>query len=289
MNMDNKTAVLKLVCPERVGIIAEITTMLASCGINIVEADSHSEPTPDKGDEGGLFCARFKCVGPEAALANASNKIDVWAHQPQTTLSFQTQRRSRMVLLGSREPHCVLDLLERCENGELDCDVAAVISDRTELSQYAARFEIPFVYLPIQGDRKAQEQKLLATLRSTGSDLIVLARYMRILPSELVDVFSERMINIHHSTLPAFVGTGAYERAHERGVKLIGATAHYVTTELDSGPIISQSVIPVSHRDDVGDLKLRGRDVERTTLAHAVRVHLEDRCVVVHNRCVVFE
>jgi formyltetrahydrofolate deformylase len=185
--------------------------------------------------------------------------------------------------------HCASDLLARVSIGALGCEVVAVVSDYPDGAELAARHDVAFVHLPLGDDRSGQEAALEAVLDELDADLVVLARYMRILPRALTERWAGRMINIHHSFLPAFAGAGPYARAHERGVKLIGATAHYVTAELDAGPIIAQDVERVSHRDSVDDLIRRGADVERSVLAAAVRLHLEHRVMVFGNRTCVFD
>ncbi|HEY6533894.1 MAG TPA: formyltetrahydrofolate deformylase, partial [Acidimicrobiales bacterium] len=199
--------------------------------------------------------------------------------------------RERMVVACSREMWCAADLLNRVELGELDVDVVALVSDKQRAAPLAARHEVPFVLVDggLAGDERAvQEAALTRALDELAPDLVVLARYMRILPESITSAWAGRMINIHHSFLPAFPGARPYHRAHERGVKLIGASAHYVTAELDAGPIIAQGVVTVTHRDEVEDLVRKGREVERTTLAEAVRLHLEHRVLVWGNRTCVF-
>jgi formyltetrahydrofolate deformylase len=177
----------------------------------------------------------------------------------------------------------------RCDLGELPATVAAVVSNHPDQQGLAERFGVPFHHLPVGDDRPAQEAAVSALLDDLGPDLVVLARYMRVLPARLVERWANRMINIHHSFLPSFAGARPYAQAHDRGVKVIGATAHYVTAELDDGPIVAQQVLPVSHRDDPARLARRGRDVESVVLADAVRLHLERRIVVYGRRTAVFD
>jgi formyltetrahydrofolate deformylase len=204
-------------------------------------------------------------------------------------LRFSTQRH-RAAILASREGHCLSDLLARWKMGELKMDVAVVVSNHPDHAGLAEYFGVDFRYMPVDvGRRDEQEAQLLAVLREAGVDLVVLARYMQILGPRVVSTYPNQMINIHHSFLPAFAGARPYHQAYERGVKVIGATAHYVTADLDEGPIIEQDVVRVSHRDSVDDLVLKGRDLEKTVLARAVRLHLSDRVLVYGNKTVVFD
>ena len=197
--------------------------------------------------------------------------------------------KPRVAILCTKEPHCLQDLLQRHEAGELNCEVCVVISNHEQLKPIAEFFNIPFVHISVTPEsRSRSEQELKDVLEEHRVCLIVLARYMQILSEDLVAEWTHRIINIHHSFLPAFAGASPYRQAHERGVKLIGATAHYVNAELDGGPIIAQDVIACSHRDSIADLARKGRDVERTTLARAVRWHTENRLMVQGNRVVVF-
>ena len=180
-------------------------------------------------------------------------------------------------------------LLTRSAIGDLPLDVAAVVSNHRDVEPLATAFKVPFRHVPLDGDRAAQEQTFAATLGNLDPELVVLARYMLVLPDWIVERYRERMINIHHSFLPAFIGANPYRQAHDRGVKIIGATAHYVTADLDEGPIIEQDVTRVTHRDDVADLTRRGRDLEVTVLARAVRAHVEHRVMVSGQRTVVFD
>jgi formyltetrahydrofolate deformylase len=258
-------------------VIAEVSGLIAAAGANIVSADQYSDSSTS------TFYARFAYVG----ATDPAPALRQWADGEGAAIWFSGATQ-KVVVCGSTEPHCVADLLERVEAGELACDVVAVVSDREVLAAYAERHGVPFVHVPVGDERAAQEEAFAAALDDSGADLVVLARYMRILPGWVAERWAGAMINIHHSTLPAFVGARAYERAYERGVKLVGATAHYVTEELDAGPIIAQGSVEVTHRCTVDDLRRTGRDVERVTLARAVRLHLEDRVIVAGERAVVF-
>jgi formyltetrahydrofolate deformylase len=202
-------------------------------------------------------------------------------------MSFD-ERRKRVAILVSRQEHCLYDLLLRHRAGELACDIAMVISNHADAAPIARHFEVPFHHLPVTPETKGRQEAAVATLLG-GIDLVVLARYMQILTPEFVRCFPSRIINIHHSFLPAFAGTNPYRQAHERGVKVVGATSHYVTSELDQGPIINQETIPCTHRDSVEDLIRRGRDLEKRVLAAAVRWHLDDRIMIHASKTIVFD
>ena len=198
--------------------------------------------------------------------------------------------RERIAILVSREGHCLLDLLARIRLGELDAEVPVVISNHEDHREITERFGVPFLHLPVDPtDKVAQQEALLEALVGADVDLVVLARYMQVLPESIIDRFPRRIINIHHSFLPAFVGAKPYHQAYDRGVKIIGATAHYATAELDQGPIICQEVTPVSHRDTPERLIRLGGDLEQTVLARAVRLHVERRVLAYANRTVVFD
>jgi formyltetrahydrofolate deformylase len=200
-----------------------------------------------------------------------------------------SDRRPKVALWCSRQDHCLLDLLWRHRAGELRCDMALVLSNHPDLEPVAAQFGVPFLHVPVGADTKAEAESLeLVVLRERGIELVVLAKYMQVLSDAFVQAFPD-IINIHHSFLPAFQGAMPYHQAHARGVKVIGATAHYVTPDLDAGPIIEQDIIRVSHRDTVEDLVRKGRDLERVALARAVRLHLQRRVLSYNNRTVVFE
>jgi formyltetrahydrofolate deformylase len=277
-------AVLLLECADRPGIVANVGAFVAEAGGNIVEADQHTDT------EAGLFLQRVEFDvdatrdSLAAAFAPIAARYDMdWSVHDQSA-------RPRVTVLASKQGHCLGDLLVRFALGELPGDVASVISNHDSNAALAARFDLPFHVLHVDdANRGAQEQALGARLDEDAPDLVVLARYMRILPPWLVDRWLGRMINIHHSFLPSFAGARPYAQAHERGVKVIGATAHYVTPMLDEGPIIAQQVMPVSHRDDPARLERRGRDLEAVVLAEAVRLHLEHRVIVYGRRTAVFD
>ena len=277
-------AVLLLACPDRPGLVAAVGEFVAGRGGNIAHADQHVDPVHE------LFVQRVEFDVPDDGDALRAAFAPVAARFGMQWQLHEPGRRARAVILVSREGHCLADLLGRVELGELAMDVAAVVSNHDVHAGLATRAGITFRHLPVDdAHRDDQERELGAVLDDLAPDVIVLARYMRILPPWLVERHPQRIINIHHSFLPAFAGARPYHQAYERGVKLIGATAHYVTHELDEGPIIVQDVTPVSHRDQVDDLVRRGRDLERVVLASAVRLHLEHRVITYANRTVVFD
>jgi formyltetrahydrofolate deformylase len=268
-------------CPDRHGIVAAVSGFLFESDANILSSDQHSTDP-----EGGTFFMRmeFRLERLEERRAELERAFAMQVAQPfdmEWRFAYAAERK-RMALLASREDHCLLDLLWRFRRGELDTDVVGVISNHPDHAQDVAGFGVPYHHVPVPA-----EERMLELL--TGAvDLVVLARYMQILSRGFLDRLGAPVINIHHSFLPAFVGADPYRRARDRGVKIIGATAHYVTEELDAGPIIEQDVARVSHRHSVDELERIGRDIERVVLARAVAWHLEDRVLVHENRTVVF-
>jgi formyltetrahydrofolate deformylase len=274
-------------CEDRSGIVAAVSGFLHAQGANIAQSDQYSTDP-----EGGTFFLRmvFHLRGLSAALDELGRGFD-----EQVARRFEMEwglhdasRPKRVALMVSREDHCLLDILWRWRRGELDLDVGMVISNHPDLAADVAQFGVRFVHIPVASESKAEAEQRQLELLAGNYDLVVLARYMQILSGEFLERVGAPVINIHHSFLPAFAGAGPYARAKERGVKLVGATAHYVTEELDQGPIIEQDVIRVSHRDDVANLTRLGADIERTVLARAVEWHCEDRVLVSGNTTVVF-
>jgi formyltetrahydrofolate deformylase len=280
---------LLISCPDRKGLIAAISSFVAMHDGNILSADQYVSER----ESGFTFFMRLEIEGEGfglergefgGAFAPLARK-----HGMDWRISY-TDTPKRMAILVSRYDHCLMDLLWRWDSGELEADIPLVVSNHPDLASRVEAYGIPFHHLPVTRETKAeQESEMLDLLVGHGVDLVVLARYMQILSPKFVHAFPDRIINIHHSFLPAFAGADPYRRAHERGVKTIGATAHYVTEELDAGPIIHQDVAHVTHRDTVEDLVRLGREVERRVLARAVRWHLEDRILVDGVRTVVFE
>jgi len=273
-------------CPDRKGLIAALAQMLADHNLNIINTQQHTDMVA------GMFFQRLRFDASQMDVSRedfeALLRIKLNRYDMAWRLSFSDEKK-RMAIFVSKIAHCLYDLLLRHRLGELDCEIPLIISNHADLRPVANGFGIPFEVLPITKKNKRQmEDKQLAILEERKIDLVVLARYMQILSDDFVAHFPERIINIHHSTLPAFKGAKPYHQAFERGVKLIGATAHYATAELDEGPIIDQEVTHCSHDDGIDDLTRKGRDMERITLARAVRAHLEDRIIVYGMRTVVF-
>jgi len=265
-------------CPDRHGIVAAVAGFLAASGANIISSDQHSTDP-----EGGEFFMRMEFNlerGDLEALGRAFAQ-EVGERLDMTWRLTDAGRPKRMAILVSREDHCLVDLLWRHRRGELDAEIPLVASNHPDHAEDVAGFGIPYHHAPWPN-----EPELLGLLQ--GCDVVVLARYMRILSGDFLEQLGLPVINIHHSFLPAFAGANPYQRAFERGVKVIGATAHYVTEELDAGPIIDQDVTRVSHRETPQTMMRLGRDIERTVLARAVNAHLEDRVLVHGNRTVVF-
>ncbi|NJM62113.1 MAG: formyltetrahydrofolate deformylase [Oscillatoriales cyanobacterium RU_3_3] len=283
--MTQPTATLLIACPDRQGLVALLANFIASHNGNIIHADHHTDFTA------GLFLSRlewqldnFDLKTEEIAPAFSEVVKDL---QASWQLHFSDRIR-RIAIWVSRQDHCLLDLIWRQKAQEMRCEIPLIVSNHENLRSIAAQYGIDFEYVPITKDNKViQEAQQLEILQKYNIDLVVLAKYMQILSQDFTVKFP-KIINIHHSFLPAFVGAKPYDRAYERGVKIIGATAHYVTPDLDAGPIIEQDVVRVSHRDEVSDLVRKGKDLERVVLARAVRFHLQNRVLVYGNRTVVF-
>lgn len=283
----SKLATLRVSCPDRPGLVAALAQLLYGYGVNILDADQHSDR------DVGQFFQRIKMDLGHAhvdrpVLETAVREV-CERFQMKWRLDYDSDIQ-RMAIFVSQYGHCLHDLLYRHASGELRCEIPLIISNHDTLAPVAGQFGIKFVHTPVSAESKADQERVhLALLQEHNVDLIVLARYMQILTDDFVAPYAERIINIHHSFLPAFVGSKPYHRASERGVKLIGATAHYVTAKLDEGPIIEQDVIRTTHRDDIPDLIRKGRDVERQVLSRAVRWHLDHRVLVYANKTVVFD
>jgi formyltetrahydrofolate deformylase len=275
-------------CPDHKGLIAAVSSFIALHNGNILSADQYVSDPPN-----GMFFMRMEIEGQGFGLGR--DEFDgafaplARQHGMRWRVSF-TDRRKRMAILVSKGGHCLIDLLWRWEAGELDAEIPLVISNHADLAAKVEAHGIPFHHLPVAKASKAeQEAQVEKLLREHQIDLVVLARYMQILSPRFLESYRQPIINIHHSFLPAFVGADPYRQAHDRGVKTIGATAHYVTAELDAGPIVHQDVAHISHKDGVDDMIRIGRETERRVLAQAVRWHLEDRVLVQGIRTVVFE
>ncbi len=283
--MDSATATLLISCRDRPGLVAKIANFIYANGGNIIHADQHTDFSK------GLFLNRleWQLEGfnlPREAIATAFNAI-AKPLEAQWQLHF-SDTVPKLAIWVTKQDHCLLDLLWRWQAKELKAEIPLIISNHDHLEAIAEQFNIDFYHLPITKENKLeQEAKQLELLHKYEINLVILAKYMQILSPNLVQEFPN-IINIHHSFLPAFPGAKPYHRAHDRGVKIIGATAHYVTEDLDEGPIIQQQVVHVSHRDTVADFIRKGKDLERLVLAHAVRLHLQNRVLVYGNRTVVF-
>jgi formyltetrahydrofolate deformylase len=279
---DHSTYRLLLACPDRPGLIARVSGFLAEAGLNIVDADQHSTA------EGRFFMRMvFDAAAEGRKELERRFEAEVAAPFEMEYRFADSGQRKRVAIMVSREDHCLSDLLWRWRSGELGGELVAVISNHPDHAGQVEAVGLPFHHVPASADsREDAERRALELLGDV--DLLVLARYMQILSSDFLDALKAPAINIHHSFLPAFVGADPYRKAHERGVKLIGATAHYVTPDLDAGPIIDQDVTRVSHRDEVDDLVRIGRDAERLVLARAVMAHLDDRVLLDGDRTIVF-
>ena len=284
--MIESRAILLVQCPDRPGLVAAISSFLFRHGANIIDFDQHTSE-----DEGGVYFTRleFQTGGIDQPFEDLKKAFEFDVARPyqmRWRLTF-SDRRKQVVVLASKHDHALLELLWAWKRGELRADVTTVISNHPDLRDDVGTFGVPFVHVPNSREHRAAAEARMAEVIG-AADLVVLARYMQIVSPEFVARWPERIINIHHSFLPAFVGADPYQQAYDRGVKIVGATAHYVTPELDAGPIIDQDVARVSHRDSVNALKQLGRDLERRVLARAVRWHCEDRVIVNGNKTVVF-
>jgi formyltetrahydrofolate deformylase len=276
---------LMVSCSDRPGIVAAVSRFLFEAGANIIRSDQYSTDP-----EGGTFFLRTEFTLPDGSRNGIAERFGLAVAEPfgMTWRLWDTAVPKRVAILVSREDHCLLDLLWRGRRGELDAEVVLVASNHELLREPVEGFGLPYHHVPVTPETKPAAEARLLELLQGGCDVVVLARYMQILSGEFLDRVGVPLINIHHSFLPAFAGADPYERARARGVKLIGATAHYVTEELDAGPIIEQDVIRVTHGDDVRALKRRGADIERAVLSRAVEWHCEDRVLRHNNTTVVF-
>ncbi|MEU9396155.1 formyltetrahydrofolate deformylase [Streptomyces sp. NPDC048324] len=276
--------ILTLRCPDQPGIVHALAAGVAQVEGNILESAQFSDPGT------GVFTIRVSLETPAADTEKLRDELTLRLARfdPVLTVRREEQRR-RVLLMVSKFDHCLVDLLYRWDLGELPVDIPLIVSNHTDLEAVAKRYGIPFVHLPVTRDTKPEaEAELLRLVAAHQIDFVVLARYMQVLSDDLCRKLSGRVINIHHSFLPGFKGAKPYHQAHDRGVKLIGATAHFVTADLDEGPIIEQDVVRVGHRHSAPELVAIGRDVERIVLARAVRLHAEDRVVLTGSRTVVF-
>lgn len=282
-----RTAVLLVDCPDAKGIVASISSFLYSHGANILSSDQHQD------NEVGLFFMRV-----EFDLSDFTLQLRDFAREFQPVADRfrmrwrveDTARLPRIAIFVSRYQHCLVDLLHRHQIGELRCEIALIVSNHEGARPLAEFYHVPFHHVPVEAERKAEAESVqIDLIERNAIDLIVLARYMQVLSPAFVSRYPLRIVNVHHSFLPAFSGARPYHAAFERGVKLIGATSHYVTDELDAGPIIEQDVTRISHRDQVEQLIEKGRDIEKIVLSRAVRWHLEHRILFYGNKTVVFD
>lgn len=279
------SAVLLITCPDQKGLVATVSGELYRFGANIIHADQHQD------HEEGLFFMRveWSLEGFDFGSFRTAFEAIATRFGMDWQLKVSTQR-PRVAILVSQHLHCLADLLHRHQLGEFECDIPLIISNHTDGEALARFYGIDFEFVEASAEnRVAAEQRQLTLLREANVDLIVLARYMQVLTPKFVTQYPFGIINVHHSFLPAFIGARPYHAAFRRGVKLIGATSHYVTAELDDGPIIEQDVARISHRDQVQDLVARGRDLERLVLSRAVRWHLDGRIVSYRNKTVIFD
>ncbi len=274
-------------CPDQSGIIHAVTGFIHQRGGNIVYLDQHVD------QEAGVFFMRleseFEANSLEFDLLDQEFKQKLALGYKMAYQIYSGEERPKMALFVSKYNHCLYDLLSRFHSGELEVEIPFILSNHRDLEPIAAQFDIPFHHIPINKDiREEAEQRQLELLLSNDIDFIVLARYMQIVSPAIIDHFTNKIINIHHSFLPAFAGAKPYHAAFKRGVKIIGATSHYVTEELDAGPIIEQDVTTVSHTHTVKDLIAKGRDLEKIVLARAVQLHVERKTMVYNNKTVIF-
>jgi len=280
------TAILLIHCPDSTGLVARVSNFIFEHKGNILHADQHLDSRQ------GMFLMRveWEMAGFDLDLPSFASAFEplATAHGMHWRLA-ESSIKQKVALFVSKQDHCLADLLYRHRIGELHCDIEMVVSNHPDAEPLARAAGIPFHHTPVDPDnRAAAEHRQCQLLEDAHVDLVILARYMQVLSSEFVERYPLRIINVHHSFLPAFIGSHPYQRAFERGVKLIGATSHYATSSLDEGPIIEQEIERVSHRDELDDLIRKGRDLEKITLARAMRWHLEHRVLVYANKTVVF-
>jgi formyltetrahydrofolate deformylase len=283
----SKVGTLLVQGPHRKGIVTSVSQVLNHHGATILDSNHYSDANAR------LFFQRLQFDVSTLSTDRVTLEKEFREICEQAGMTWRVwyaDRTKRLAILTSKQDHCLYDLLIRHRNRELACDISMVISNHPDAGSIARHFNVPFHHLPVTPENKDRQEAAAAELIDrAGVDLVVLARYMQILSPAFVARYPMRIINIHHSFLPAFVGGNAYRQAHEKGVKMIGATSHYVTSELDQGPIIEQSTVRCAHRDSVDDLTRKGRDLEKQVLAAAVRWHLEDRVLVYQGKTVVFD
>ncbi|MDE7393184.1 MAG: formyltetrahydrofolate deformylase [Muribaculaceae bacterium] len=284
---NSHTATLLMHCPDRPGIIAILTQFINANGGNIIYLDQYVDKV------NSIFYMRVEWdltdfIIPTDKIADYFNTLYALPYNVNFSL-YVNNRPQRMAIFVSKMSHCIYDILARKASGEWDVEIPLIISNHPDLERIGQQFNIPYHYIPVTPDTKpeatAQQLKLLS---DSKIDFIVLARYMQIIPQEMIDRYKHRIINIHHSFLPAFIGAKPYHAAYQRGVKLIGATSHYVTPELDAGPIIEQDITRITHRDTINDLVRKGRDLEKIVLSRAIQKHIERKILTINNKTIVF-
>jgi formyltetrahydrofolate deformylase len=273
-------------CPDQVGLVAAVSQFLVEQNVTITEANHHTDMQTSR------FFMRHEISANSVQLNIESFKQSFEPIASKFDMNWKivdSQKKQRVVLMASHESHCLMDLLHRWHSGELQCDIPCIIANHPQMKQFADWHNIPFHWVDFKDQPKAdafaEVEKLIDAYQA---DLTVLARFMQIIPDHLCQKLAGKAINIHHSFLPSFAGAKPYQQAYERGVKLIGATCHYVTSDLDEGPIIEQEVMRISHSDSAVDMVRKGKNCEKTALANGVRYHLEDRVIIHHNKTVVF-
>lgn len=271
--------------PDRPGLVARVSGWIYGRGGNILHADQHHD------NEGGVFFQRVEWT----PAGNVNDEVELFKKLAQGELGMKLSistslNKPKLAIMVSQLEHCFFDIIMRVRMGELDCEISCVISNHEKLREFAETFGLKFYCVPVTKETKTEaEAQQMRIIKEHGADLIVMARYMQILSKDFLSRCAAPVINIHHSFLPAFAGAKPYHQAYERGVKIIGATAHYATADLDEGPIISQAVTNISHRNNVADLVRKGRELERVVLANAVRWHLQNRVLTYENKTVVFD
>ena len=276
-------------CPDRVGIVATVSQFIADNGGSLLEASYHADPATQR----FFMRTEIEVSSLSIDLPEFESRFKPVADTFNMTWQIRDSLQKRKVaMLASQSTHCLADLLHRWQSGDLFCDVPCVISNHETVRDMVECYGMPFYHVPMQGDAAAKHasfEKIAEIIDHHSADTIVLARFMQILPADFCSRYARQIINIHHSFLPSFIGANPYKKAYERGVKLIGATCHYVTDDLDEGPIIEQDVVRVGHKQDHDDLVRLGKDVEARVLAQGLRYHLEDRAMVQGNKTVIFD
>ncbi|MFA7232209.1 MAG: formyltetrahydrofolate deformylase [Victivallaceae bacterium] len=281
-----KQAVFLIQCPDRKGLLSEITTFFYSQGFNILHCQQYTDVFENK------YFMRIKLDMSDAAMTKKKLEADFGIFGNSLGLAWSAHYSDyiqKVAIMVAKTSHCLYDLLVHQHEGDLHCEIPLIISNHPNLEHVADKFRVPFYCFPVAGnDKREQEKQVIELLERHHIDLVVLARYMQVLSPEFINRYAWRIINIHHAFLPGFQGANPYQRAWERGVKMIGATAHYATEDLDEGPIIEQDVEPITHEDDPNDLKRLGKDIERRVLTRAVKAHLENRIITSGRRTVIF-